>query len=153
VINHREEAFDKVVLAETGHAGADVILDLVAGEFVEPSWRCIAREGRYVAAGFADDEENGFSGQPLRPLCSQNFSILGVMLSYIGHMPPELREFGFNMFTRDIGEQVHEALMALYAEGKIQPVLSRTVSLEEAPAALAAQEARSTLGRTAVEIG
>ena len=152
VIVTGEEAFDKVLLGETGHHGADVILDLVAGGFVEPSWRCIAREGRYVAAGFADDEENGFSGQPLRPLCSQNFSVLGVMMSYIGHMPPEIREFGFNMFTRDIGEEVHEALLSLAAEGALKTVLSRTVSLEEAPAALAEQEQRKTSGRTVVTL-
>ncbi len=152
VINYKTEEFHKVVLGETNHHGADVILDLVAGELVQPSWNCIAREGRYVAAGFADDEENGFSGQPLRPLCSANFSILGVMLSYIGHMPPEIREFGFNMFTRDVGEEVHEALLALAASGAIKPVLNRTVSLDEAAQALADQEQRKTMGRTVVLI-
>ncbi len=152
VINHQSESFDKVLLAETDHHGADVILDLAAGDFVEPSWRCIAREGRYVAAGFADDEENGFSGRPLRPLCSGNFSILGVMLSYISHMPPEIREFGFNMFTRDVGDEVHEALLALAAEGKIKPVLNRTVPLEAAAQALTEQEQRTTTGRTVVTL-
>ncbi|MEM9256538.1 MAG: NADPH:quinone oxidoreductase family protein [Pseudomonadota bacterium] len=152
VINHRTEDFKQVVLSDTGHAGADVILDLAAGEFVEPSWGCIAREGRYVAAGFADDEENGFSGRPLRPLCSANFSVLGVMLSYIGHMPPEIREFGFNMFTRDVGDQVHASLLALLADGKIKPVLTRVVSLEQAAEALTAQEQRATQGRTAVRL-
>lgn len=153
VINHQTEDFKQIVLTETGHVGAHVILDLAAGEFVEPSWGCIAREGRYVAAGFADDEENGYSGQALRPLCSANFSVLGVMLSYISHMPPEIREFGFNMFTRDVGEAVHAALLDLLATGKIKPVLSRTVSLEEAPGALQEQEQRKTSGRTVVAIG
>jgi NADPH2:quinone reductase len=152
VINHQSEEFDKVLLTETAHHGADVILDLAAGDFVEPSWRCIAREGRYVAAGFADDEENGFAGRPLRPLCSANFSVLGVMLSYISHVPPEIREFGFNMFTRDVGEEVHNALLALAADGKIQPVLSRTVPLEDAARALTEQEQRITTGRTVVSL-
>lgn len=152
VINHRSENFKDIVLAETEHHGADVILDLAAGEFVEPSWGCIAREGRYVAAGFADDEENGFTGRPLRSLCSANFSVLGVMLSYIGHMPPEIREFGFNMFTRDVGDKVHDALLELLVQGKIKPVLSRTVSLQDAAAALSEQEQRKARGRTVVTI-
>lgn len=152
VINHRQEAFDKVLLAETDHGGADVILDLAGGEFVQPSWGCIALEGRYVAAGFADDDENGFSGQPLRPLCSANFSILGVMLSYIRQMPPVIREFGFNMFTREVGEEVHAALTEMASTGAIKPVLSRTVALGEAAAALTAQEQRKTSGRTVVTI-
>lgn len=151
-INYHSEEFDKVVQAETEHHGADVILDLAAGQFVEPSWRCVALEGRYVAAGYADDDENGFTGQPLRPLCSQNFSVLGVMLSYISHMPPEIRAFGFNMFTRDIGEEVHEALLTLAAEGKIKPVLNRTVDLADAASALTEQEQRSTSGRTVVTL-
>lgn len=153
VIIHSAEPFDKAVLAETDHAGADVILDLAAGSFVEPSWACVAREGRYVAAGFADDEENGHTGRPLRPLCSANFSVLGVMLAYIGHMPPEIREFGFNMFTRDVGDEVHSALLALAADGHIKPVLSRTVGLDQAVQALVAQEQRGTSGRTVVSLG
>jgi NADPH2:quinone reductase len=150
VINHRTDQFDKVVLAETSHGGADVILDLAAGEFVEPSWKCIAREGRYVAAGFADDAENGFSGQALRPLCSANFSVLGVMLSWVSAVPPEIREFGFNMFTRDVGDEVHNALVALAADKKIHSVLSRTVTLDQAANALTQQEQRKTTGRTVV---
>lgn len=148
VINHTSEQFDQVVLAQTAHVGADVILDLAGGEFVEPSWRCIAREGRYVAAGFADDEQNGFSGRPLRPTCAANFSILGVMLSWVKEVPPEIRAFGFNMFTRDVADEVHNGLLALVDEKKIQSVLSRTVSLDEVAVALTEQEQRKTLGRT-----
>ncbi|MBT4522490.1 MAG: NADPH:quinone oxidoreductase family protein [Halieaceae bacterium] len=153
VINHTSEAFDQVVLTETGHAGADVIFDLAGGGFVDPSWKCIAREGRYVSAGFADDEENGFSGRALRPLCFANFSVLGVMLSYVSAVPPEIREFGFNMFTRDVGDEVHDALVSLASEGKIHSVLSRTVPLEKAAAALTEQEQRQTSGRTVVSFG
>tara|TARA_R110000823_G_scaffold210224_17_gene340643 strand:+ start:14179 stop:15210 length:1032 start_codon:yes stop_codon:yes gene_type:complete len=148
VINHTSEAFDQVVLAQTSHGGADVILDLAGGDFVEPSWRCIAREGRYVAAGYADDEENGFSGRPLRPACAANFSILGVMLSWVSEVAPEIRAFGFNMFTRDVADEVHNALLELAAQKQIRPVLTRTVTLQEVPAALMEQAQRKTLGRT-----
>jgi NADPH2:quinone reductase len=150
VINHRTDQFDSVVLAETSHGGADVILDLAGGDFVEPSWKCIAREGRYVAAGFADDAENGFSGQALRPLCSANFSVMGVMLSWVSSVPPAIREFGYNMFTRDVGDEVHNALVALAADNKIHSVLSRTVTLDKAAGALTEQEERKTMGRTVV---
>jgi NADPH2:quinone reductase len=150
VINHRTEAFNKVVLTETSYAGAHVILDLAAGDFVEPSWNCIAREGRYVAAGFADDDDNGFAGRALRPLCSANFSILGFMLSYVSAVAPEIREFGFNMFTRDVADEVHEALLLMASEGKLHSVLSRTVALEQAAEALTEQEQRKTMGRTVV---
>jgi NADPH2:quinone reductase len=148
VINHTSEQFDQVVLGQTAHAGANVILDLAGGEFVEPSWRCVAREGRYVAAGFADDEQNGFSGRPLRPAGAANFSILGVMLAWVKEVPPEIRAFGFNMFTRNVVDEVHNGLFELLEAKKIRPVLSRTLVLDEVAAALTEQEQRKTLGRT-----
>jgi NADPH2:quinone reductase len=152
VINHRTEQFAQVVLESTDYVGAHVILDLAGGEFVEASWKCVAREGRYVAAGFADDEENGFSGRPLRPTCAGNFSIMGVMLAYVAAVPPEIRSLGFNMFTRDVADEVHNALLSLLAQNRVRSVLSRTVSLEDVPAALTEQEERKTLGRTVATI-
>lgn len=150
VIEHRLRPFDEAVLDYTGEIGADVIFDLVGGAFVEPSWRCIAREGRYVAAGFADDDLNGFTGRPLRPTCAGNFSIVGVMLAWAGPMPPQLRRMGFNMFDRSVADTVHNALLQWLDAGKISSVLRRTVTLEQAAQALTDQEARGTIGRTAV---
>lgn len=150
VINHREQKFDEVVLDYTDNVGADVIFDLAGGEFVEPSWRCVAREGRYVAAGFADDDANGFTGRPLRPTCAGNFSIIGVMLAWAENMPPEMRRMGFNMFGRDVADSVHNTLLQWIDSGKIKPILQRTVALDEAAAALTDQEQRLTTGRTVV---
>lgn len=149
-IQYRDAAFDGIVLDHTGEIGADVVFDLAGGAFVEPSWRCIAREGRYIAGGFADDDANGFSGRPLRPACAGNFSIIGVMLAWGGPAPSQLRRMGFNLFDRATADSVHNALMALLDAGKIHSVLQRTVPLQGAAAALAEQEARSTLGRTVV---
>lgn len=153
VIEHRKQPFDEVVLDHTGDIGADVIFDLMGGGFVEPSWRCIAREGRYIAAGFADDDTNGFTGRPLRPTCAGNFSIIGVMLAWAGPMPSQLRRMGFNTFDRAVADEVHNTLMQWVAAGRISPVLRRTVTLEQAPQALADQEARGTIGRTVVVLG
>jgi NADPH:quinone reductase len=150
VINHREQKFDEAILDYTNNVGADVIFDLAGGEFVEPSWRCIAREGRYVAAGFADDDANGFTGRPLRPTCAGNFSIIGVMLAWAENMPPEMRRMGFNMFGRDVADSVHNQLLGWIETGKIKSILQRTVPLGEAAAALTEQEQRVTTGRTVV---
>lgn len=152
VINHREEPFADAVFDYTDNVGADVILDLAGGEFVEPSWRCVAIEGRYLAAGYADDDENGFSGRALRPTCFGNFSIMGVMMAYVEKAPIELRKMGINLFGRDVGLQVHNALLRLVDEKKITSTPQRTVSLNEAAQALSDQENRLTIGRTVVII-
>ncbi len=153
VIDHREEDFAEVVLEETAEVGADVICDLAGGDFVERSWRCIAREGRYLCVGFADDPENGFTGRPLRPTCAGNFSIVGVMLAWMGNLPPAVRRMGLNPFGRDVAEEVHADLLRLVAEKRIRPVIGRRLSLEEAGAALDDHEARRTLGRSVVLVG
>ncbi len=152
-IDHREEDFVEAVLDETAEVGADVICDLAGGDFVEKSWRCIAREGRYRCVGFADDPENGFTGRPLRPTCAGNFSIVGVMLAWMGSLPPAVRRMGLNPFGRDVAEEVHADLLRLVAEKKIRPVIGRRLSLEEAGAALDDHEARRTLGRSVVLVG
>jgi NADPH2:quinone reductase len=152
VIVHTADSFDEKVLDHTDNVGAHVILDLAGGDFVEPSWRCVALEGRYVAAGYAQDEENGFGGRALRPTCFGNFSILGVMMAYSDNNPPAFRRMGVNLFTREVGERVHTALLGLAEQGQIKPNLERTVSLADAAQALSDQEHRLTKGRTVVEV-
>jgi len=150
VIEHRLRPFDEVLLDYTNDVGVDVIFDLAGGAFVEPSWRAIACEGRYIAAGFADDDSNGFAGRALRPACAGNFSIIGVMLAWSGRMPQAIRRMGFNTFGRDVADAVHDALLALVDSGAIRSVLSRSVPLEGAAEALIEQEQRKTMGRTVV---
>ena len=149
-IDHRSEDFVARVLDHTAEVGAHVICDLAGGDFVEKSWKCVAREGRYLCVGFADDPQNGFTGRPLRPTCPGNFSIVGVMLAYIDGLPPAIRRMGMNPFGRAVGDEVHADLLRLLAEKKIRPVVGRRISLEEVGPALADHEARRTSGRTVV---
>jgi NADPH2:quinone reductase len=129
-----------------------VVCDLAGGSFVEGSWRCVARGGRYLAVGFADDPENGMTGRALRPACIGNFSIVGVIGAYVSFVPPAMRRMGFNPFGRDVAEKVHAELLSLVAAGRIRPLVGRRVGLSEAGAALEAHEQRRSVGRTAVLI-
>jgi NADPH2:quinone reductase len=152
VIDHTTEDFVEAVLAATGDAGADVVYDLAGGDFVERSWRCTAHGGRYLAVGFADDDENGMTGRPLRMACIGNIDIVGVMLGWSEGVDPGMRRFGFNPFGRAVGEEVHADLLRMAAEGSIRPYVGRRVTMEEAGAALDEHEERRSLGRTVVEV-
>lgn len=44
-------AWEKEVLAETGGAGVDLIVDFIAGDYVQKNLDCAAREGRIVQLG------------------------------------------------------------------------------------------------------
>jgi NADPH2:quinone reductase len=152
VIDHRAEDFVEAVLTATGDAGANVVYDLTGGDFAERSWRCTARGGRYLAVGFADDENNGMTGRPLRMACIGNIDIVAVMVAWAESVDPGMRRFGFNPFGRDVADEIHADLLRLVAEGKIRPYVGRRVTMEEAGAALDDHEDRRSLGRTVVEV-
>jgi NADPH:quinone reductase len=152
VIDHTADDFVELVLRATGDAGADVVYDLAGGDFAERSWRCTAHGGRYLAVGFADDDNNGMTGRPLRMACIGNIDIVGVMLAWVTTVDPGMRRFGFNPFGRDVADAVHADLLNLAADGKIRPYIGRRVSMYEAGKALDEHEARHTVGRTVVMV-
>ncbi len=153
VIDHTAEDFAEAVLQATDDVGADVICDLAGGDFVGKSWTCVAREGRYLPVGFTDDDQNGMSGRPLRMASIGNFSVVGVLGAWVESVDPGMRRFGFNPFTRDVGDQVHAALTDLVASGAVRPHVGRVVGIDEAAAALVDHEERRSIGRTVVRIG
>ena len=150
LIDHQAEDFVEAVLAATGDAGAEVIYDLAGGDFAERSWRCTAHGGRYLAVGFADDDNNGMTGRPLRMACIGNIDIVGVMLAWVSSVDPGMRRFGFNPFGRDVADEIHADLLRLAAQGKIRPVIGQRVAMSEAGKALDEHEARRAIGRTVV---
>ncbi len=152
VVDHRTEDFVEVVLGDTEDRGADVVYDLTGGEFVERSWRCTARGGRYLAVGFADDDANGMTGRPLRMGCIGNIDIVCVMVAWAEAVDPGMRRFGFNPFGRDVADEIHTDLLRLVDKELIHPYVGRRVSMEEAGAALDEHEHRRSLGRTVVEV-
>jgi NADPH:quinone reductase len=153
VVDHTTDDFVEVVLAETGDTGAQVVYDLTGGDVVERSWRCTAREGRYLAVGFADDADAGMTGRPLRMACIGNIDIVAVMLGWSAGVDPGMRRFGFNPFGRDVADEVHAELLRLVADGTIRPRLGRRVAMDEAGLALDDHEARRSVGRTVVLVG
>ncbi len=140
------------VLELTEERGADVVCDLVGGDLVAPAWRCTAREGRYLAVGFTDDDENGMTGRPVRMASIGNFSIVGVMCAWVEDLDPAMRRFGFNPFTRADGDEVHAELCTLIADGRIHPSVGRVVRMDEAGASLQEHLSRRTVGRTVVDV-
>ena len=150
-VDHTADDLYGVVMDATDGRGADVVFDLVGGDATEAVWTCVAREGRYVAAGFNDDPQSGLTGRPLRRVSTGNLSVVGVMLSY-SDAGGDLRPFGLNPFTPADGQRVHEDLLELVAAGRIRPFIGRRIGLEDVGPALADHAARRTVGRTVVEV-
>src|SRR6516165_10038292 len=71
-INYKTEDFVAVTKNSTGGAGANVILDMVGGEYIERNYEAAAVEGRIV--------QIGFQGSP-----KANVSFMRLMLKRLHH--------------------------------------------------------------------
>ena len=132
VVDYTAEDFVPVVKEVTGGHGADVVYDPVGGDVFDRSRRCIAFEGRLVVVGFTSGR---IPEAPANHVLVKNYSVVGLHWGlYLKHEPA-------------IFGTVHEELTRLVLEGHVDPLVSRVLPLEEAPAAMAALASRGTVGK------
>jgi NADPH2:quinone reductase len=132
VVDHTAEDFVPVVKEVTGGHGADVVYDPVGGDVFDRSRRCIAFEGRLVVVGFTSGR---IPEAPANHLLVKNYSVVGLHWGLYRQHDPAV--FGM----------VHEELTRLYEDGRIDPLVSRVLPLDEAPQALGAMANRGTVGK------
>jgi NADPH2:quinone reductase len=136
-VDYRAEDFVAAVRDTTGTV--DVVLDPVGGDVFTRSLSCLDFEGRIVAIGAA-----GGPPPPVDPmaLTAANLTLIGLSWgsAYPWRRPERVRE-------------VYAELFALCGTGAVRPPVSRTPTLDEAPAALADLAARRTTGKIVVRIG
>ncbi|MCM0043719.1 MAG: NAD(P)H-quinone oxidoreductase [Burkholderiaceae bacterium] len=137
-INYRSEDFVDVVKSLTGGKGADVILDMVAGSYVNREIQCLADDGRLVIIALL----GGAKGEV-------NFSeILRRRLTVTGST---LRPRPV-AFKQDIAHKLLERIWPLLEAGRIKPVIYKTFSLEQAANAHALMESSTHVGKLVLDI-
>ena len=132
-INYREEDFVGIVKAETGGRGADVILDMVGGDYIPRNVRAAAESGRIVSIAFL----NG-------PKVELNFA--AVMLKRLTLTGSTLRPRSVAEKAA-IAEALRRRLWPLIEAGRIAPVMDRVFPLAEAAAAHARMESSAHIGK------
>ncbi len=138
VVDYQEENFVDAVKEATDGRGADVIFDPVGGDVFDLSRKCIAFEGRIVVVGFTSGR---IADAPTNHALVKNYSVVGLHWGLYNEVMPEL-----------IAE-THEALVELYEDGKIDPLIFKAVPFEEVPDALELLESRKTYGKLVTEPG
>jgi len=99
------------------------------------SLKCIAWNGRLLVIGFASGR---IPEVKLNRVLLKNISLVGLHWgAHALHQPERIAE-------------TLAALLALYREGKVEPVVYRTYPLEELPAALEALGSRQSYGKVVV---
>ena len=137
-INYRSEDFVEVVKSLTGGKGANVILDMVAGPYVNRELQCLADDGRLVIIallGGASGEIN--FGEVLR----RRLVITGSTLR-----PRPVT------FKRHIAQQLRTHVWPLLESGRIKPVIYKTFSLEQAVDAHALMETSTHVGKIMLQV-
>lgn len=136
-IDYRAGDFVAPVLEFTGGRGADVVVDSVGGEVFDRSRKAIAFEGRIVVVGFAGGTA---APAPTNHALVKNYSVVGLHWGlYRKHAPQVVAE-------------THAAVMRLYSEGLIDPVVSEILAFRDVPAGLRQLYTRGTTGKLVVTI-
>ncbi len=149
-VNYKETDFCELALQVTDGKGVDVVFDNVGEAVMEKSMNALAYNGRYAMMGFASNKS--VADEPFlvpRKLALGNFSMLGVMLSYMDDsMINGLKSaMGWNFPPRSLGEEIQSSLMKLYRDGAIKAVVGKAISFEDIPQAIADVAASKTMGR------
>jgi NADPH2:quinone reductase len=154
-INYTTDDFGDIVLAETGKAGVDVVFDNVGEAVMERSMGCLAYNGRYLMMGFASNKV--VADEPFvvpRRVALGNCKLCGVLLNYADDgMRQTIKEaMGWNVAPRELGVRITTEIVDLVRAKAVRPVIGRTVSFNDLPAAMDAMASRATTGRTIVMV-
>jgi NADPH2:quinone reductase len=125
-------AFREALKAATGGKGPEVVYDPVGGDFAEPAFRSIAWRGRYLVIGFA---AGPIPSLPLNLPLLKGASIVGVFWGEFARREPQANA------------AMLQALAQWYGEGRIKPVIDRTMPMAELPAAFAHMGSRAVRGK------
>jgi putative PIG3 family NAD(P)H quinone oxidoreductase len=120
-INYRSEDFVEAVKEATGGHGADVILDMVGGDYIERDLRAAALDGRIVQIAFLKGSK-------------VEIDLMRLMMRRLTLTGSTLRAQSAEAKAR-MARAIEEKVWPLIAEGKFKPVIDSTFNLTDAAAA------------------
>ncbi len=135
-INYRDEDFVSVLNAE---GGANLILDMVGGDYLPRNVKTLAVDGRLVQIAFLQG-----------PKVALNFA--QVMVKRLTITGSTLRPQS-DLAKARIAEALLEQVWPLLAEGKVAPVMDSEFPLDDAAAAHARMESSGHIGKIVLKVG
>jgi len=131
-IDYSQDNLREAIKTLTDGQGPQVIYDPVGGDLSEPAFRSIAWRGRHLVVGFASGP---IPALPWNLALLKGASIVGVFWGDFARREPRSN-------AAMMGQ-----LAQWYAQGKIKPVIDRTMPMAELPAAYARMGARGVMGK------
>jgi NADPH2:quinone reductase len=120
------------IQAVTGGKGVDVVFETVGGDLFEPCLRSLRWNGRLLVIGFAGGR---IPQVPANLALVKNVSVVGVYWGAYFEREPRTIQRSF------------ELLFELWSAGRLHPLVSATLPLEDAPRALRLLRDRQATGK------
>ncbi|RJF55984.1 NAD(P)H-quinone oxidoreductase [Serratia inhibens] len=132
-INYRNEDFVEQTKRATNGKGADVIVDLIAGDYVAKNYQAAAMDGRIVQIG----TQNGVV---------KELNLMPLLLKRLTHTGSTLRSRSVEDKAR-IAADLQQKVWPLLERGALKPQIFKTFPLEQAAEAHALMESSMHIGK------
>ncbi len=136
-INYKQRDYAEAVKELTGGEGVDAVFEMLGGEHVAKSVKCVRDFGRIIVYGAATGEAPLLDTRLLYP---KGASVHGLWLSYLSG-------------NRPLMASAWRQLSQWLDEGKLQPVIGKVFPLEDARAAYTWMQEGKNYGKIVLTIG
>jgi NADPH:quinone reductase len=137
-VNYKTQDFVEETKKATGGKGADVILDIVGGDYIDRNYDAAADQGRIAQVSFAEG-----------PKATANFARL--MMKRLTHSGSTLRPRSVAE-KAEIAKGIADKVWPLVEAGKIKPVIDSTFPLAKAADAHARMESSAHIGKIVLTV-
>jgi NADPH2:quinone reductase len=137
-INYKTEDFVTASKAATGGKGADVILDMVGGDYIARNYEAAAVEGRIVQIGFQAGSK-------------ATVDFVRIMLKRLTHTGSTLRSRSV-ADKGAIARALEARVLPMITAGRVKPVIDSTFALADAAAAHTRLETSGHIGKIVLTV-
>lgn len=138
-IDYKTQDFVEEAARITGGKGVELVLDMVAGDYVMRNLKCLADDGRHVTIAV----QGGLQA---------TINMAEVMRRRLTLTGSTLRPRS-NQFKALLAQEIAQLVWPLVEGGKLRPVMDQAFPLAEAAAAHARMEAGGHVGKIVLEVG
>ncbi len=138
-IDYKASDFVEEVARITGGKGVELVLDMVAGDYVMRNLKCLADDGRHVTIAV----QGGLQA---------TINMAEVMRHRLTLTGSTLRPRS-NQFKALLTQEIVQLAWPLVVAGKLRPVMDQTFPLAQAAAAHTRMEAGSHIGKIVLAVG
>ena len=138
-INYKAADFVEDVAKITGGRGVELVLDMVAGDYVARNLKCLAEDGRHVTIAVQGGARATLN---MAMIMQRRYTLTGSTL--------RPRSAGFKAL---LAQEIAQTVWPLVEAGQLRPVMDRSFPLAEAAAAHAYMEGGDHIGKIVLEVG